>query len=123
MTGDILKVFSDYGREIGLAYQLADDLVDLENGEVLNSVIIPLLNRLEKKPKIGLMKKRELKKTLAKNHDKIKRYYIDEIKRHVKLAEKLSNSNLIPGSSYKNLLTQAPKYIINRMLGEIKITI
>ncbi len=123
MTGDILKVFSDYGREIGLAYQLADDLVDLENGEVLNSVIIPLLNRLEKKPKIGLIKKRELKKTLAKNQDKIKQYYIAEIKKHVKLAEKLSNSNLIPDSNYKDLLTQAPKYIINRMLSEIKITI
>jgi octaprenyl-diphosphate synthase len=123
MTGDILKVFSDYGREIGLAYQLADDLVDLENGEVLNSVILPLLNRLEKKPKIGLIKKRELKKTLAKNQDKIKQYYLDEIKKHVTLAEKLSNSNLIPNSNYKDLLTQAPKYIINRMLSEIKITI
>lgn len=123
MTGDILRVFSDYGREIGLAYQLADDLVDLENGEVLNSVIIPLLNRLENKPKIGLMKKRELKKTLAKNQDKIKQFYIDEIKKHVNLAEELSKSNLIPESNYKTLLSQAPKYIINRMLSEIKITI
>ena len=123
MTGDILKVFSDYGREIGLAYQLADDLVDLANGEMINSVIIPLFNRLENKPKIGIIKKRELKKTFAKNQDKIKDYYIDEIKKHVTRAEKLSNSNLIPESDYKNLLTQAPKYIINRMLGEIKITI
>ncbi len=59
MTGDILKVFSDYGREIGLAYQLADDLVDLANGEMIDSVIIPFLNRLENKPKIGMIKKRE----------------------------------------------------------------
>jgi geranylgeranyl pyrophosphate synthase len=123
MTGDILKVFSDYGREIGLAYQLADDLVDLVNGEMLNSVILPLFNRLENKPKIGIIKKRVLKKTFAKNQDKIKEYYIDEIKKHVTRAEGLSNSNLIPKSDYKNLLIQAPKYIINRMLSEIKITI
>ena len=123
MTGDILKVFSDYGREIGLAYQLADDLVDLANGEMLNSVIIPLFNRLENKPKIGIIKKRELKKTFTKNQDKIKEYYIDEIKKHITRAEELSNSNLIPESNYKNLLAQAPKYIINRMLSEIKITL
>ncbi len=35
MSGDILKVFANYGREIGMAYQLADDLVDLANGEMI----------------------------------------------------------------------------------------
>ncbi len=64
-----------------------------------------------------------LKKIFAKNKDKIKEYYIDEIKKHVTRAEELSNSNLIPESDYKNLLTQAPTYIINKMLSEIKLTI
>jgi geranylgeranyl pyrophosphate synthase len=123
MTGDILKVFSDYGREIGLAYQLADDLVDLAHGEMIDSVIIPLLNRLENKPKIGKLKKREIKKLFAKNEEKIKRFYIDEIKKHVKNAEELSISELIPNSSYKKLMLEAPTYIINRMLSEIKVTI
>ena len=31
---DIAKTLGQYGREIGMAYQLADDLVDLENGEI-----------------------------------------------------------------------------------------
>jgi octaprenyl-diphosphate synthase len=123
MTGDILKVFSDYGREIGLAYQLADDLVDLANGEMIDSVIIPLLNRLENKPKIGIIKKRELKKMFAKNEEKIKQYYINEIKKHVTRAEELSTSNIIPESNYKTLLSQAPAHIINKMLSEIKVTI
>lgn len=122
MAGDILKVFGDYGREIGLAYQLADDLVDLAQGEMIDSVIIPLLNRLENK-KIGVLKKREIKRIFAKNEDKIKKYYIDEIKKHVKNAEKLSKSDIIPKSSYSQLLVDAPTYIINRMLSEIKITI
>ena len=123
MTSDILKVFSDYGREIGLAYQLADDLVDLANGEMIESVIIPLLNKLENKPIVSMIKKREIKKIFIKNQDKIKQYYINEIKKHVARAEKLSKSNLIPESDYKNLLKQAPAYIINRMLSEIKVTI
>jgi geranylgeranyl pyrophosphate synthase len=123
MTGDILKVFADYGREIGLAYQLADDLVDLANGEMIDSVILPLLNRLENRPKVGRFKKREMKKLVTKNEDKIKKFYIDAIKKHVKTAQELSKSDLIPESDYKNLLTEAPNYIINRMLSEIEITI
>jgi geranylgeranyl pyrophosphate synthase len=123
MAGDILKVFSDYGREIGLAYQLADDLVDLANGEMIDSVILPLLNRLENKPKIGALKKREIKRLFAKNEEKIKQFYIDEIKKHVNNAEELSKSDLIPKSNYKELMLEAPTYIINRMLSEIKVTI
>jgi geranylgeranyl pyrophosphate synthase len=123
MTGDILKVFGDYGREIGLAYQLADDLVDLANGEIIDSVIMPLINRLENKPKMGMLKKREMKRLFAKNEGKIKQFYLDAIKKHVQNAEELSKSEMIPESHYKSLLTEAPTYIINRMLREINITI
>jgi len=123
MAGDILKVFSNYGREIGLAYQLADDLVDLANGEMIDSVIIPLLNRLENKPKIGILKKREIKKLFAKNQEKIKQFYISMIKKHVENAKEISQSDIVPESGYKELLKQAPDYIINRMLSEINVTI
>ena len=123
MSGVILKVFSDYGREIGLAYQLADDLVDLAHGEMIDSVIIPLLTRLENKPKIGVLKKREIKKLFTKNEEKIKKFYIDEIKNHVKKAEELGNSDSIPKSSYSELLVEAPAYIINRMLSEINMSL
>jgi geranylgeranyl pyrophosphate synthase len=124
MTGDILKVFADYGREIGLAYQLADDLVDLANGEMIDSVIIPILNKLEKtKVKIGKLKRRDIKKKFAKNKEKIQELYIDEIQKHVKKAQKLSRSELIPSSKYKDLLIEAPKYIVNKMLHEIDVTI
>lgn len=123
-TGKILDILADYGREIGLAYQLADDLVDLENGEMIDSVIIPLLTRLENKTvDNNSFKIRALRKKLAKNSDKIKGLYIEEIKRHLKRAEMLSRSDMIPASEYKTLLTEAPSYIINRMLREINITI
>jgi len=124
MTGDILKVFANYGREIGLAYQLADDLVDLAKGEMIDSVIIPLINRLENKPiRKTSLKRWGIKHKFTKNQEKIKQLYISEIKKHVKKAEEISKSNLIPESKYKQLLSEAPTYIINKMLREISISV
>ena len=123
MSGEILKVFADYGREIGRAYQLADDLVDLAKGEMIDSVIIPLLNKLENKTTIHPLKSRSLRKKFAKNSSKIKEIYIDEIKRHIRNAEELSKLEIMPSSPYKKLLTDAPTYIINKMLKEINIAI
>ena len=123
-TGPILNILSDYGREVGLSYQLADDLVDLENGEMIDSVIIPLLTRLENKTiDDNSLKIKTIRKKLEKNREKIKELYIEEIKRHVRRAEKLSKSEIIPPSPYRELLTQAPTYIINAMLKEINMTI
>lgn len=124
MTGDILKVFAEYGREIGLAYQLADDLVDLAKGEMIDSVIIPLLNKLDSKAtKIKTFRQWEIKRKYTKHKDKIQELYIQEIKRHIKNAVKLSKSDLIPQSDYKRMLTEAPNYIINKMLREINVSI
>ena len=63
------------------------------------------------------------KKKFEKNKDKIQKIYFDEIRRHVKEAEELGNSDLIPISPYKDLLKEAPSYIINKMLAEINLTI
>ncbi|MCK4348355.1 MAG: polyprenyl synthetase family protein [Thermoplasmatales archaeon] len=123
-SGEILDILANYGREIGLAYQLADDLVDLENGEMIDSVIIPLLTRLENKTvDNNSLRVKSIRKKIAKNSSKIKQLYIDEIRRHVKKAENLSKSEMIPLSPYKDLLTKAPSYIANRMLKEINIKI
>jgi len=126
VSKDIIRVFSDYGREIGLAYQLADDLVDLENGEMIDSVILPLLYHIinkNKASKIKLLEKIEIKKQFKKNKQKIKDFYIEEIKKHIKNAKDLVKNEKIPNSPYKNFLDDAPSFIINRMLNEIKITI
>lgn len=123
-SGEILDILANYGREIGLAYQLADDLVDLENGEMIDSVIIPLLTRLENKTvDNNSLKVNSIRRKIAKNSSKIKQLYIDEIRRHVKKAENLSKSETIPSSPYKTLLMEAPSYIANRMLKEINIEI
>jgi len=124
MKGDILRVFADYGREIGLAYQLADDLVDLAKGEMIDSVIIPLLNKLDNKAaKLKAFRNWEIKRKFSKHKDEIQELYIKEIKRHIKNAVELSKSSLIPQSNYKKMLTDAPDYIINKMLSDISVSI
>ena len=113
-----------YLNGVDLAYQLADDLVDLENGEMIDSVIIPLLTRLENKTVDSTsFRVKSIQKVLLKNSEKIKELYIEEIKRHLKRAESLSKSDVIPPSEYKDLLIEAPSYIINTMLSEINIII
>jgi len=119
---DIAKTLGQYGREIGMAYQLADDLVDLENGERIDSVIGPLLKMIEGNN--GKITNFLLKRKLVKNTDKIKAIYLNKIKEHLDKAESIiRKSELIPNNTYKKLLLEAPRYIVNRMLREINITI
>jgi geranylgeranyl diphosphate synthase type I len=123
MTGDILKVFADYGREIGLAYQIADDLVDLAKGEMLDSVIIPIVNRLENKKTVGALNKKIIRDKFRKHEKEIQKILMDEIKKHVKKAEELSKIMLLPKSEYTELLAEAPAWIINKMLREVSLAV
>jgi len=119
---EIAKTLGQYGREIGMAYQLADDLVDLENGERIDSVIGPLLKMIEGNN--GKITNFLLKRKLVKNTDKIKAIYLNKIKEHLDNAESIiRKSEHIPNNIYKKLLLEAPRYIVNRMLREINITI
>lgn len=122
-SSDVIKVFMEYGKEIGFAYQLADDFVDLTKGELLNSVIVPLLNRIEDETIVNTLSNSFLRKKLKKNESKIKEIFIEEIKNHIAKAEDLSKSSLIPESQYKDMLLELPTYIVNRILKEIDMTI
>ena len=100
------------------------NLVDLEKGEMIDSVIIPLLTRLENKTfDDNSLKLKAIKRKLDKNKEQIKMIFLDEIKRHVLKAEKIGKSDVIPPSPYKDLIQKAPAYIINTMLAEIDIEI
>ena len=123
VSDDVMKVLSEYGKEIGIAYQMADDLVDLAKGEMIDSVVIPLLNKLEDHTIIYNLESSVIKKLLSKNLDKIKKIFIDEIKEHVDKAKELSKSDVLPSSIYKEMLADMPKYVITKMLKEINISI
>jgi len=123
-SDEVVDLLAKYGREVGLAYQLADDLVDIKNGEMINSVIIPLLSRFEKNfPKNSNLNEKIMRDIIEKNSVQIKKIFIAEIKKHLMNAYKLSHSDILPNNQYKYFLQQLPEYIINKMLKEIKITI
>lgn len=120
----VADLLGEYGREVGFAYQLADDLVDLEKGEMIDSVVIPLLTRLEKRTqKNGSLKTRAIRRKIQQNSSEIKKLYLEEISKHVNKAQELARSSLIPDNLYKEFLPDAPIFSINKMLKEIRITI
>jgi geranylgeranyl pyrophosphate synthase len=123
-SNEIADLLAEYGREVGFAYQLADDLVDLEKGEMIDSVVIPLLTRLEKRSaKNGNLKTRSIRKKINKKSPEIKKLYLEEISKHVNKAQMLCKSPILPNNQFKTFLLDAPFYSINKMLKEIYITI
>ena len=123
-SDQIADILAEYGREVGFAYQLADDLVDLEKGEMIDSVVIPLLTRLEKRSaKNGNLKTRSIRKKIEKKSPEIKKLYLEEISKHVNKAQMICKSQFLPNNQFKTFLLDAPFYSINKMLKEIYITI
>jgi geranylgeranyl pyrophosphate synthase len=123
-SDELAAVLGAYGREVGFAYQLADDLVDLTKGEMIDSVVVPLLSRLEKKTiKNGSLKARAIKKKLERNSPEIRKLYLSEIQKHLQKAQELCLSPLIPVNQYNVFLREVPSFIINKMLAEINIII
>jgi len=123
-SNQVADILAEYGREVGFAYQLADDLVDLEKGEMIDSVVIPLLARLERRSaKNGSLKTRSIRKKIEKKSPEIKKLYLEEISKHVHKAQMICKSPLLPNNEFKTFLLDAPFYSINKMLKEIFITI
>ncbi len=128
-SDEVADVLAEYGREVGFAYQLADDLVDLEKGEMIDSVVIPLLTRLEKRSarngnvKNGTLKTRSIRKKIEKKSPEIKKLYLEEISKHVNKARMLCKSPVLPNNQFKTFLLDTPFYSINKMLNEIYIKI
>jgi geranylgeranyl pyrophosphate synthase len=109
MSGDILELFENYGREIGNAYQLANELLELTNGE--------------NKTRMDNFTSKLTKSKFSKDKVGIQGKYIEEIKKCLQKAEELGDSEMIPDSPYKSMLKGFPRYIINEVLKEINITI
>jgi geranylgeranyl pyrophosphate synthase len=123
-SNQIADILAEYGREVGFAYQLADDLVDLEKGEMIDSVVIPLLARLERRSaKNGTIKTRSIRKKIEKKSPEIKKLYLEEISKHVNKAQMICKSPVLPNNQFKKFLLDAPFYSINKMLKEIYINI
>jgi geranylgeranyl pyrophosphate synthase len=123
-SNQVADILAEYGRQVGFAYQLADDLVDLEKGEMIDSVVIPLLTRLERRSaKNGTLKTRSIRKKIEQKSPEIKKLYLEEISKHVNKAQSICKSPILPDNQFKTFLLDAPFYSINKMLKEIYINI
>jgi len=116
----------EYGREVGIAYQLADDFVDLVEGRMEEGVILPIIKVYGKVDDAIIQKIEDgnlIKEALKKNGSSLKKIYVEEIRKHVLRAKELASSPLIKESIYKELLKEAPGYIVNAMTKSIKVIV
>jgi geranylgeranyl pyrophosphate synthase len=125
---DVKSLLRKYGREIGLAYQLADDLVDIAEGKIEEGIIMPLIkacgnNLNEDAIQLLMNGGTTIENELKRRGMNLTKIYEGEIKRHVKKAQEISMSPLIPLSRYKPLLKEAPSYITNKMAEKIGVLI
>ncbi|MCD6481589.1 MAG: polyprenyl synthetase family protein [Thermoplasmata archaeon] len=118
-----------YGREVGMAYQLADDLVDIANGKLEEGIIIPLIRAYGKNIRRELLEMLKengthiLEEVLSKNGFDLKKVYLEEIRKRIASAVELASSPLIPDTPYKELLKEAPAYIVNAMISNVDMVV
>lgn len=126
---ELIQLMRDYGEEVGIAYQLADDLVDILEGKFEEGLIMPLIRVFGDKLDSHLIEKLKdhgadiLEEALNRNGFSLKDIYYAEIKRHVEKSIRLASSPLVPETIYKELMKTAPKYIVNAMVKDIDLVI
>lgn len=124
---ELVELLARYGREVGISYQLADDLVDILNGRFDHGLILPMVKLYGKKDgetvNIVEMGHDSISKIIKERGDDLKSIYLEEIEKHVLEAIKLASSDLIKESNYKDMLKEVPKYIVNKMLEEVGVGI
>lgn len=127
---EVVMLMKEYGREVGIAYQLADDLVDVVEGKKIEEgIIMPIVRmygkNIEKSVVENIKKegKRLIEEMLQERGKDIKGIYEEEIKKHIKRAVEIASSNLLNDSVYRKLLKEAPFYIVNEMIKGIEMRI
>lgn len=125
---DVIMLLKEYGKEVGIAYQLSDDLVDIVNGKIEEGIIMPLIkaygNNIDKGLLDVLMKNGGvIEETFRRRGINLREIYEGEIRKHVRRAEELASSPLIPEGVYKEMLKEAPYYIVNAMIKNIGLVI
>jgi len=123
---ELIETMREYGKEVGIAYQLADDFVDLMEGKMEEGIILPIV-KIYGSVDEGILKKLEegnlLNEAIRTHIEGLKEIYKEEIKKHIERAKEIASSSIIPDSEYKELLKEAPHYIVNAMMKNIGVTI
>jgi len=97
---EIISLLAEYGRNVGLAYQLADDLVDIAEGRLEEGIIMPLLNVYGKninKEIIEMLKdgRISIEDELRKRGTNLQDVYKNGIVKYVRKSQEMANSPLL----------------------------
>lgn len=116
------KLFWEYGKHIGMGYQLADDSRDFNNGNGQLEVLpIPWIMRKLDSSTVesficGVKDGGSPSKVLSQLNVDTQSMFTEEITSMQHAAESLARSLIIPENQFKPLLADAPGYIINQCL-------
>ncbi|MEM1524899.1 MAG: polyprenyl synthetase family protein [Nitrososphaerales archaeon] len=119
---DLQKLFELYGMEIGLAYQLADDLVDLVKGKFpLSKMLMCWGAQLEESLRSNFseaLKGNVSPIFLTTIKLSVKSFLENEMRKRIENAIECVKKMDIPESPYKKILYEAPEYITKQQLSE-----
>jgi len=127
---ELVDVLTNYGENFGIAYQVADDLVDIKRGKIEGAAVLPLLIAAKGESAVRnklfsllLGDKAEVGDFLKDMDINPREFLVTHLKSYLKRAEEAAKSNLIPEGKWKNLLGEYPSYAVKLMLreGEIKL--
>ncbi|RLF51290.1 MAG: hypothetical protein DRN19_03055 [Thermoplasmata archaeon] len=118
---DLIENMAKYGREVGIAYQLADDLVDMLNGKLDDSIMLAVAKYREHIGKEGADNLTDIFKSIDREF--LKNMYIEEIKKHIEKAQSIISSEKRINPDFAKILKEAPVYIVNKMLESVEVVV
>ncbi len=122
----VISIMEEYGKNVGVAYQLADDMVDMKGGKIefLPMIILAQLDQSVKSQIDGTLNKGRMNigEVLLGAGINIEEFYRSEITSRINKCRAVTSYGFIPDSKFKILLDEFPKYCIGAMLeeGDIK---
>ena len=114
------RIFWEFGKCIGMAYQLIDDCRDIDKGKEILPIawILGQMDGKKKASFISRMGSGELpSKILTDMGANPRSMFLKEIAKMQACAQRLANSKIIPDSEFKPLLIEYPEYFIRKCMS------
>lgn len=127
VSEELVEQLNNYGENLGMAYQIADDLTDIKAGKIEGAAVIPLLivakgeNAVRNKlfsMLVGADEKAKVGDFLKDFDINPREFLVTNLKSYLKKADELADSDMIPESGYKNMLREYSKYAVKGILKE-----
>ncbi len=116
------SIFYEYGKNIGIAYQLADDMHDIDKSNEMLPIawIVSHFDENTRESLIRLIDGKGMSpcKALTELGIETNPFFVKEIENAVSIAEKIVRDNSIPNAKFKHMLLETPRYIIKKCLED-----